>query len=500
MIAHPNDSLIGSHYIDGQWVNGSGPSLVSINPSDGQPIWRGTHATEDEIINAVHAAQLSFTRWSALDITSRADYLKQFGHLVESRQQELMQLIAKETGKPLWEAATEVNAVIGKVSLSIQSYQERRSEKHLNNIEATSHLRYKPHGVIAVLGPFNFPAHLSNGHIIPALLAGNTVVYKPSELTPAVSEWIMQCWHLSGLPSGVLNCIQGGVESAQFLLQQDIQGVYFTGSYRTGQYINQLFGKRPEMMLALEMGGNNPLMIGTIKDIPAAIYQTLLSTYITAGQRCTCARRLLIADNEAGDDFLHHFIMASKALRVGIYTSKPEPFMGPVISHQHALSYLKAQDALQNAGGIPLLSMSLLADQTGFLSPGIMEMTRVTTLIDEEIFAPLVQIYRYHNVDHALELANQTRYGLVAGLLSDDPEHYQQFYHTVRAGLINWNRPTTGASGHLPFGGIGQSGNHRPSAYFAADYCDYPVASMEQSHLVRPTQSLPGIELYEANK
>ena len=484
-----------THYIDGHWIKGQGTLFTSTNPADGTLIWEGTNATDAEITAACDAAHQALPHWARLDVADRIHYLQNFGQQVEARRHELTLLIAQETGKPLWEAATEVSTVIGKINLSIQSYQERTCAKQIATSEAMSHLRYKPHGVVAILGPFNFPAHLSNGHIIPALLAGNTVVYKPSELTPAVAEFILQCWHSSGLPAGVLNCIQGNAACAKILLHQDIQGVYFTGSYQTGLQINTFFSNKPEVILALEMGGNNPLIIDSVVDLQAAVYHTLLSTMITAGQRCTCARRLIIADNAMGDQFLQQFIIACKKLRVGAYTNEPEPFLGPVISHEHALSHLKAQQSLQQAGGHSLLTMSLLADQTGFLSPGIIDMSHVAHAVDEEIFAPLVQIYRYNSFEQALQLANQTRYGLAAGLFSDNQEHYQLFYHTVRAGLINWNRPTTGASGSLPFGGIGLSGNHRPSAYFAADYCTYPIASLENPLLVMPLKNLPGIEI-----
>lgn len=488
-----NNQQTKQHYINGRWVAGLGAPFTSINPADGTEIWHGTHATEAEIVAASEAAHRALPGWARLDFNSRVKHLENFAKQIDLKRQKLTQLIAKETGKPLWEALTEVNTVIAKISISIKAYQERTAEKEYTSPEANSHLRYKPHGVVAVLGPFNFPAHLSNGHIVPAILAGNTVIYKPSELTPAVAEFVLQCWHESGLPAGVINGVQGGVTSAKVLLQQDIQGVYFTGSYNTGRQISQQFSDRPEIILALEMGGNNPLIIDEIGNLQAAIYHSLLSSFITAGQRCTCARRLLIADNAAGDQFLEHFIKACQTLRVGAFTLNPEPFMGPVISHEHAVAHLAAQESLQKDGGNLLLKMSLLSEKTGLLSPGVIDMTPVATPKDEEIFAPFVQIYRYSSFEHALKLANQTRYGLAAGLLSDNQEHYQQFYHTVRAGLINWNRPTTGAASNLPFGGVGRSGNHRPSAYFAADYCAYPIASMEQAKLMMPNQPLPGI-------
>ena len=483
------------HYINGHWMKGRGKPFASTNPVDNSTLWQGTQATEDEVAGAFEAARNALPAWAHLGISGRIPFILAFAKLVGDRQETLTRLIALETGKPLWEARTETASVIGKAALSIQAYQERMAEKKTIHQDITNSLRYKPNGVVAVLGPFNFPAHLSNGHIIPALLAGNTVVYKPSELTPAVAAFIMQCWHDSGLPAGVLDCIQGDAKTAQYLLSQDIQGVYFTGSYATGKRIHQQFSERPEVILALEMGGNNPLIVDPVAHTKAAVYHALLSTFITAGQRCTCARRMMIPDTTAGDAFLSEFLRASSALRIGAFTSKPEPFMGPVISHEHAQSHLKAQLNLQQRGGHSLLTMALIHENLSFLSPGVIDMTGVQNPPDEEIFAPFVQIYRYHDFEEALMLANQTQFGLAAGLFSDSPERYQSFYQTIRAGLVNWNRPTTGAASSLPFGGVGHSGNHRASGYFATDYCAYPVASLEQSTMLMPESTLPGIEV-----
>lgn len=482
-------------YINGQWVKSNGSVLESINPSYGTVFWQGVSATEHEISVAAETAHKALPAWAVLDFEQRAQYTKKFAEQVEKKREQLALLITQETGKPLWESQTEVSSVIAKVNISIQAYQERTAAKHHATTEANACLRFKPQGVVVVLGAFNFPAHLSNGHIVPALLAGNTILYKPSEQTPAVAELIMQCWHDSGLPAGVINCIQGDALSGKALLSQDIQGVYFTGSYPTGLRIHQQFSERPEVILALEMGGNNPLVIDEISNINAAVYHTLLSALLTAGQRCTCARRVMIPDTAQGDAFLKSFIKACKSLKVGPYDQQPEPFMGPVISHDQALKHLQSQKKLLESGGESLLSMNLLAENTGLLSPGIIDMTKVSNPADEEIFAPLVQIHRYKHFDEAIRLANKTRYGLAAGLLSDNEANYQRFYQKVRAGLINWNRPTTGAASNLPFGGVGFSGNHRPSAYFAADYCAYPVASMEQPSLTTPVQQLPGIIL-----
>ena len=484
-----------SHYIDGHWHKGCGQTIQSVNPADNTLIWEGFTANFDEVSQAFSAAQKAFKKWAILSVSERMAYLQAFARQVEAIYDPLSKLIAAETGKPLWEANTEVSAVIAKVDISIKAYWERTSAVEIPLIDATGHIRYKPHGVIAVIGPYNFPAHLSNGHIVPALLTGNSIVYKPSELTPKVAEMIMECWHKSGIPSGVINCIQGGKETAKTLLQQDIQGVYFTGSFKTGLAIHQQFADHPDIILALEMGGNNPLVIDHHVDLPAALYLTLLSTLLTSGQRCTCARRIFIPDSEFGDTFLSRFIQLCQRVKIGAYTDKPEPFMGPVIHHQHALAHLQSQKKLQQSGGTALLKMALLKENTGFLSPGVIDMSQVQHPQDDEIFAPLVQVYRYSEFTHALHLANKTRYGLAAGLISNSVEHYNEFYTNIKAGIINWNQPTTGASSSLPFGGIGHSGNHRPSAYFATDYCAYPIASMEQPVLSTPETLLPGVQL-----
>lgn len=482
------------HYINGRWTAGSGETLVSINPADGLPVWQGHHASADEINKASLAAHKALPGWAALTADKRIPFLQSFAHNIAEKKTELAELISLENGKPRWEAATEVAAVIGKIDLSIQAYQERCRETHRSTADAEAFLRYKPQGVVAVLGAFNFPAHLSNGHIVPALLAGNTVIYKPSELTPAVASLIMQCWDEAGLPPGVINCVQGGAQTGQHVLSSDLQGVYFTGSYHTGKRIHQLFSDRPEVILALEMGGNNPLIIDETVDIEAAVYQTILSTLISSGQRCTAARRVFIPHGSVGDHLLASLLAAIGQLKTADAREQPEPFMGPVISHQQARSLLAAQQTLQQTGGNTLLAMHLLKDNTGLISPGVIDMTEAVNIPDEEIFGPLIQIYRYKTFEQALAQANQTRYGLAAGLFSQSEERYQQFFRTIRAGLINWNRPTTGAASHLPFGGVGQSGNHRPSAWFAADYCAYPVASLEKSALLLPDTRLPGMK------
>lgn len=482
------------NYINNKWVQGSGFAITAKNPANGDVIWEAPSANQSDVDNAVSAARKAFHKWSLLPIEEREQYLLNFKDQLQKNLEALAKIISVNTGKPFWESKTEVTSMINKVDISIDAYKNRCPTNKTEGTASTSITRHKPHGVVAVFGPFNFPAHLPNGHIIPALLAGNTVIFKSSELTPLVAEATMEFWDKINLPVGVINMVQGGKETGQYLVKhQDINGIFFTGSANTGVYFSEELASKPEKILALEMGGNNPLVVSAISDLEAAAYLTIQSAFLTAGQRCTCARRLIVLKGAQGDNFLKTLISMTKTIVVGSYTTSPEPFMGPVISETAAQNILNSQKSLIQKGGKPLIEMKHIKAGTGFLSPGVIDMSEAAEKPDKEIFGPLLQIIRVPNFETAIKEANNTAYGLTAGLLSENYEEYQQFFNEVKAGIINWNTQTTGASSAAPFGGIKLSGNYRPSAYYAADYCAYPVASMESKHLKKPATITPGI-------
>ena len=484
-----------SHYINGHWVQGQAAAFSSINPATGAGVWSGGAASDGQVDQAVVAAQAAAPSWAETPIAQRMDGVRQFAGELVRHQQAISETISRETGKPRWESLTEVTAMIGKVNLSIAAYQQRRSPTTQPFNGTTAATRFKPHGVCAVFGPFNLPGHLPNGHIVPALIAGNTVVFKPSEQTPATGEYQVKLWEAVGLPTGVINLVQGGPEVGVALSRHPgLDGLFFTGSSRVGLALAELFAKQPQKVLALEMGGNNPLIVWEAGDLIAAAYMTIQSAFITAGQRCTCARRLILPQGRFGDALLDQLCEMIRAIRVGAYTEDPEPFMGPVISPQMVERLLDTQQQLKKAGGVSIIEMTRAQDQPAMLSPGVIDVTGIADRPDEEWFGPLLQVIRVADFDAAIVEANHTRYGLSASLLSDSCALYDRFYKRIRAGVVNWNRPTTGASGKLPFGGVGFSGNHRPSGYYAADYCCYPVASLETS-LRLPLKLAPGIRL-----
>lgn len=474
------------HFISGNWIEGSGKIFKSLNPATGKVLWQGNEASEQELDSAVKAARKAFPEWAELPLEGRITFLHRFQKVLNEHRDAFASVISEEMGKPLWDAKGEVAGMISKIDVTIQSYEQRCLivTKTVPTTGKRLITRYKPHGVIAIFGPFNFPGHLPNGHIVPALLAGNTVVFKPSEHVPKVSSLLLHYWEMAGIQKGVLNMVQGGKEVGKALaMHPGIKGIFFTGSLKTGQWLSEYYGKQMGKILVLELGGNNPLIVSEISDPDDAAQLTILSSYLTSGQRCTCARRLIVPTGERGDHFLKILTSKVSQITVGAYTQNPEPFMGPVISEDAAKQLLQTQGSLIKKGGRPLLKMRALKVGTGLISPGLIDVTAVADRPDEEYFGPFLQIIRVADFAAALEEANRTRFGLTAGLFSDNSEEYELFYQHVKAGIINWNSQLTGASSEAPFGGIGCSGNFRPSGFFAIDYCTYPIASMESETL-----------------
>ncbi|MET4895568.1 succinylglutamate-semialdehyde dehydrogenase [Sphingomonadaceae bacterium jetA1] len=418
--------------------------------------------------------------WATMPLAGRIAHLRRFAEIVRERADAFATLIARETGKPLWEARTEVDTVVAKVAISITAQGERAGERSTEQpAGGRMALRHRPHGVLAVLGPYNFPAHLPNGHIVPALLAGNAVVFKPSEKTPATGAFLVDCYHAAGVPEGVVRLLIGGPDQGRALAgHDDIDGLLFTGSARTGLALNRQFAERPEKILALEMGGNNPIIVWDAPDMDAAAALIVQSAYTTAGQRCTAGRRVIVEDR-LYDPLMTALTRLTDRLIVGGPFDAPAPFMGPVIDNAAADSLLTAFDTRVAMGAGILRPLERLRPDLPLLSPAILDVTDMAERPDDELFGPVLQVAQSADFADALRQANATRYGLSASLISPSRARYDQFWTGIRAGIVNWNRPTNGAASSAPFGGIGWSGNHRPSAYYAADYCAYPVASAE---------------------
>ncbi len=454
----------------------SGQELISTEPATGAILWRGVAGNPDA---EVAAARAGWVEWAAKPLAFRIETLRRFANVVRARTDAFADIIARETGKPLWEARTEVETVIAKVDISVTAYSERTGQRRQEAAGGRLSVRHKPHGVLAVLGPYNFPAHLPNGHIVPALLAGNAVVFKPSEKTPASGEFLVDCYRQAGVPENCVRLLLGGVEQGKGLAAHPaIDGLLFTGSARTGIALNRQFAAQPEKILALEMGGNNPILVWDTPDLYAAAVLVVQSAFTSAGQRCTAASRLIV-DQKLADPLLAEIDRIVSRIIIGEPHADPQPFMGPVIDNDTADMLTESFLTLSTRGGRPIRHMRRLTDDRPFLTPGLIDMTDASERPDIELFGPLLQVIRTDDFDEAIAIANDTRYGLSASLISQTPQLYDRFWANIRAGIVNWNKPTNGASSSAPFGGIGWSGNHRPSAYYAADYCAYPVVSSE---------------------
>lgn len=449
--------------------------IISIEPATGAELWRGTAGDVEE---AVAKAREAAPKWARESHTKRIELVRRFANQVRKQAEPFAELIARETGKPLWEARTEVEAVIAKVEVSVKAYGERTGSKKLDSaLQGHAGLRHKPHGVMAVLGPYNFPAHLPNGHIVPALIAGNAVIFKSSEKTPAVGAFLVKCFHTAKIPEGVVQCLIGGPAEGKALVEHPgIDGVLFTGSARAGIAINRRLADNPGKIVALEMGGNNPLVIADTPKVEDAAALIVQSAFTTAGQRCTAARRLIVVDS-----MFEAIVPAVNALAERLLVDEPfadpQPFMGPVIDNGTADLLIKSFEVLLERGGQSIMPLRRLREDRPFLTPALLDATGMADRPDIELFGPLLQVVRVPDLEAAIVEANATRYGLSASLIGGTPADYDRFWAEIRAGVINWNRPTNGASSAAPFGGVGLSGNHRPAAYYAADYCAYPVAS-----------------------
>jgi succinylglutamic semialdehyde dehydrogenase len=452
-------------------------TLASINPATGEEIWSGPVG---DAAAEVAVARDSLGPWAEHSLAYRCEAVRRFANVVRKREEEFARLISSETGKPFWEAKTEVASVVNKVQISIDAYAERTPQRRLEAALGNKiAVRHKPHGVLAVLGPFNFPAHLPNGHIVPALIAGNAVVFKPSEKTPATGALLVECFHQAKIPEGVVRLLIGGPEQGRALAAEPgIDGLLFTGSARAGKALHRQFAESPHKILALELGGNNPIVVWGAKDVEAAAAIVVQSAYLSAGQRCTAARRLIVEDGQEGP-----LVEAIQKLIGRIIVdepfAEPQPFTGPVIDLQSADHLQEAWLGLMMKGGKPVCRLDRPVEDRPFLTPALIDVTDIADRPDEELFGPVLQMVRVEDFDAAIAEANNTRFGLVASLIGGDPELYDRFWASIRAGVINWNKPTNGAPSNAPFGGVGLSGNHRPSAYYAADYCAYPVTSSE---------------------
>jgi succinylglutamic semialdehyde dehydrogenase len=440
--------------------------------------------SEEAVDAAVASARRAWPAWRDATPDARAELLRRFGRAIADDADPLARLIAQEVGKPLWEARSEVAAMVSKVDITLGAGLELVREK--SEALAPGQVgRWRAHarGVLAVLGPFNFPGHLVHGHVVPALATGNTVVVKPSERAAAVGQRYAELAARAGFPPGVFNLVQGdGAQGARLALHPELDGVLFTGSWAVGRRILEGTLDQPWKIVALELGGKNGALVCDDADLDAAAFHVAYGAAVTAGQRCSSTSRVFV-DRRVADAFLDRLARALASLRIG-YPLDDDGFLGPVISavarERHA-----AVLRLARQDGAELLVAGGPCDgprRGHYVRPTLHRVRALdpaSRYQREEHFVPDAFACAVDGLDEGIAALEASDYGLVAAVFTRSRERYERVWREARVGVLNWNTSTVGASSKLPFGGVKKSGNDRAAAIASTLYCTYPVASLE---------------------
>lgn len=489
-------------FINGRFIKVEKPDgeFKDISPADLSDVLMNVTFKHEHVDEACVAAKKAFYSWAHFTFEQRKECLLRLKELFVTHETEMAKAISRDTGKPLWDATTEAKALSSKIDITINFSSKLIQEERITNAlpQVDGVIRYKPRGVMSVIGPFNFPAHLPNGHIIPALYSGNTVVFKPSEQTPYVGQLYAELVEKAQFPPGVFNMVQGDGESGRRLVSHEaVDGILFTGSYEVGLKIKQETMTHYWKILALEMGGKNSTVIWDDADIDKALYETLVGAYMSTGQRCSCTSRIFVHEKIA-ENFIERFYQSAKKLTIGHWSENP--FMGPLINAAAVEKYIRFQEIAnrENCESMMRGKVLDLKAKGHYVTPSIhlvKQFDPKSVYQKSEIFGPNVAVYTVNDFDETISQINSTGYGLVMALFTKNENLYKKALLDARVGLLNWNRTTNGASSKLPFGGMGKSGNDRPSAHFAIQYCTVPVASLEDMTPFDETKTVPGLTI-----
>ena len=481
------------NYIDNQWVLPESPTdeWTRENPARTEETVFTMPWSEHAVDGAVNAATKALRDWDRRGVDGRLPFLRRFRDALKARQQDLAQAITLEMGKPLWEARTEAAVLLKKIDIMTDEGLRVTDPVHPEGLSGGS-WQYRPLGVLAVLGPYNFPLHLANGHLIPALATGNTVVVKPSEFSPLSMQLYFECAQQAGFPAGVLNLVQGpGPVGARLSAHRDVDGVLFTGSYATGHRIKKATLDQPGKLLALEMGGKNTSIVCPDADLDQAAHEIVQAACLTTGQRCSATSRV-VAHRAVIDDLIDRLRALLTRTTTGDPMADDGPLMGPLATKPGYTKFMQAQDDDESGNLSPILTGGAhRAHPDGyFVRPALWraaEVDRQGSHQGAEIFGPDLIVYEAENDRQATEIANATDYGLAMSVFTADNERFDEMSYDLKTGILNLNRSTAGASSRLPFGGVKKSGNHRPAAILAGLYCTYPMATLRQEPSFDPS-------------
>jgi acyl-CoA reductase-like NAD-dependent aldehyde dehydrogenase/4-aminobutyrate aminotransferase-like enzyme len=484
-----------SDFVAGRFLEPAGEPLLSTNPArDGATVVsaRWSPSRVDEAVAAAKAAQPG---WSRLSFDERWAHLARFRAAIEAKKEHLADAIVQEIGKIRSEARIEIQTLIGRFDLVAGQIKNDLRDGQLAGFPNEA-LRWHPHGVVAVIGPFNFPLHLCHAHVVPALLLGNTVVMKPSEVAPLAGIRYAEVALEAGLPPGVLNVVHGkAATGAAIVAHPDVHALAFTGSWPVGRRISEAVLDRPELLIALEMGGKNTAIVCEDADVRQAAHELIVGSYLTTGQRCTCTDRVLVHRARAAA-----LIDALRPLVASLRFGDPDDasaFAGPLATEAGRDKLERAMAACEAAGAeVPVEGRRLPG---GFfrsasfhvLPRGVHELPGYT---DVELFGPDLGLEVVDDDDEAIAVVNASPYGFANSVFTPSDARFDRYYRETRVGILNRNRSTNQASPRLPFGGTGRSGNFRPAGSFAPRNLAIPVAVQSNAPFALPV--LPALRAH----
>lgn len=461
------------HLINGERRGGTGPGVSRHNPSDRRDVVTTfACATSSEVTDAVESAAQAFRRWREEPGPSRAALLFALGESISQRQEEFAQLIAREVGKPIGEARGEVGRAV-----VICRYYAGEAVREIGEVipattAATTQFTLRdPLGVVALITPWNFPLAIPIWKAAPALAFGNTVVLKPSELSTAVADLLGTALIEAGFPAGVFNIVLGdGTTGTALINEPRVAGISFTGSARVGALVQAAAAAR-NVRCQTEMGGKNVVIVAADADLDRAATLTAAGAFRFAGQKCTATSRVVV-DHAVADRFAAALLTATEQLKVGSVTD-PTTAIGPLVS---STALARVQETLAQTHLIPSHRTSLPSGEEwehGEWLPPITYRVEDAShpLARDELFAPVLVLLESTDIDHALALANDTRYGLSASLFTRDLGRAFRYIRHIEAGLVRINGDTTGVDPHAPFGGVkGSSSGSREQGRAAREF------------------------------
>jgi len=490
--------ISAKNYINGEWTAAS-QEFASVNPANTQEvIGTAPLSGKSEVDQAVSAAKHAFESWRELSWVKRAEYIDNFAQLIKRDLAEISELVTRECGKPINEGRADAVEALHMAQYMAGLGRIPNGYAVSSEISAKdAFILRKPKGVIACITPWNFPSAIPLWVVLPSVLAGNTVVFKPAEQTPICGHKLMELFHEAGFPAGVINLIHGMGEDCgdPLVKHKDVSGILFTGSRAVGKYIQQVAAADLYKFVATEMGGKNATIVLEDADLDIAVNACILGAFKTSGQRCVSTSRIII-DKKVEAEFTKRYLEKVKRIKIGNGLNE-DIFMGPLIERGGLEKWeLHNQKAIEEGAEV-LIHGQVLSDgeyaNGNFVSPFVykMDYRPNTFCLREEAFSPHVAIIPVNGMEEAVHVYNDTDYGLAMAVITEDYRKWRWVRDHADYGLGYVNLPSIGAEVHLPFGGVKASGNGHPGAEGILEAVTHRVAfTVNHSHEIVMAQGL----------